>query len=376
VSALLERLSRTAEATGRAPGRVNLIGEHTDYNGGYVLPTVIPQSTTVEIAARGDREVRVASATVDPEGAVETYTLGAERRGRGWLDYVQGVTATLAAEGHVLGGFDAAIVSDVPIGSGVSSSAALQVALLRALRNRFGLTLGDLALALVVQRSENTFVGARVGIMDPMASSLGRAGLALFIDAHSLAWRHVPLPADLEIAVIDSGLPHQHATGGYNRRREECERACALLGVTQLRDLGSDDEARVAGLPAPLDRRVRHVVTENGRVLAAVEALADADLAAFGRLLDASHRSLRDDYEVSTPEIDALARALRESPGVLGARLTGGGFGGAVLGAVERGRSEEAAALAATRYARETGVEPAILVPRMVAPRRAGMPIR
>ena len=361
VSGFERRFGREAEITARAPGRVNLIGEHVDYNGGSVLPTVIPQCATVELAAREDRVVRLAS--MQAGGAVERYGLGEETPRGTWIDYAQGATHLLAVEGFAFGGVDCCIRSDVPIGSGLSSSAALTVALLRALRERFQLALDDVALARLAQRAENEFVGARVGVMDPMAASLGREGQALLLRTKDLVYRYVPIPAAVEIVVVDSGQEHQNAGGAYNRRRAECEEAARRLGEALLCDLPVSAWGRIASLPAPLDRRARHVVTENERVHAAVAALEGSRLEELGALLDASHRSLRDDYEVSTPEVDALVAALRSREGVLGARLTGGGFGGAVIAMARAGFGEAAAREAAFEYGRATGLRPTVVMP-------------
>jgi len=356
------RFRRAPECACCAPGRVNLIGEHVDYNGGSVLPTVIPESARVAIAAREDQEVRFAS--VEAGGEIERYVLGREEPRGSWVDYAQGATRLLAVEGHRFTGFDAVVGSDVPIGSGLSSSAALLVALLRALRERFQLALDDVALARLAQRAENEFVGARVGVMDPMASSLGRAGQALLLRTKDLAYRYVPIPDAVELIVVDSGQEHRNAGGAYNRRRAECEEAARRLDVPLLCDLPVASWGRLAGLPPPLDRRARHVVTENERVHAAVAALEAERLEELGALLDASHRSLRDDYEVSTPEIDLLVRGLREQDGVVGARLTGGGFGGAVIAVARRGAGAAAAREGAAAYARATGLRPTVVVPR------------
>ena len=347
-----------------APGRVNLIGEHTDYNGGFVLPSAIPQRTRVELAPRPDRTVRAWSADLSVNGAgVLEYALGAESPGRDWLDYVQGITRTLAADGHQLGGFDLRIESDVPLGSGLSSSAALEVSVLRALREAFGLALDDVRLALVGQRAENEFVGARVGIMDQLAASLADEGTALFIDTRSLDYERVPLPPDAELIVLNSGISHQHAGGDYNTRRAECERACELLGVAQLRDVSPTDLSRLADLPEPLGRRARHVVTENERVLLAVEAMRAGDAAQLGMLFNASHASQRDDYEVSIPEIDLIVELARGEHDVYGARLTGGGFGGSVVMLARAGTGADAADRIARAYAERSGQSPTILVP-------------
>ena len=352
---------RSPSVTADAPGRVNLIGEHTDYNQGFVLPTPIPQRTVAELAPRADEQVRAASASL--AGAVAEYALGAEAPGRGWLDYVQGLTWALRADGALILGFDLRVASSVPIGAGLASSAALEVAVLRALRAAFRLPLDDVELALLGQRAENEFVGARVGVMDQMAASLGVEGRALLIDTRSLERRSVPLPAAAELLVIDSGVAHRNRAGGYNARRAECERACALLGVRALRELTAVDAARIAALPEPLARRVRHVVGENERVLAAVGALEAGDLVGLGALLDRSHASLRDDYEVSTPEIEALVAAARSEREVLGARLTGGGFGGAVLALARRGSAAAVAGRIAADYARRTGRSATVLLP-------------
>jgi galactokinase len=352
---------RSPSVTADAPGRVNLIGEHTDYNQGFVLPTPIPQRTVAELAPRPDEQVRVGSASL--AGAMEGYVLGAETPGRGWLDYVQGLTWALRADGALILGFDLRVASSVPIGAGLASSAALEVAVLRALRAAFRLPLDDVELALLGQRAENEFVGARVGVMDQMAASLGIEGRALLIDTRSLEHRSVPLPAAAELVVIDSGVAHRNRAGGYNARQAECERACALLGVTALRDLVAADLPRAAVLPDPLAHRVRHVIGENERVRAAVAALEAGDIVRLGVLLDASHASLRDDYEVSTPEIDRLVAAARAEPETLGARLTGGGFGGAVVVLVRRGAAAAVAERVTRRFTRWTGRSATVPVP-------------
>ncbi|HEX8435665.1 galactokinase [Archangium sp.] len=348
----------------RAPGRVNLIGEHTDYNGGFVLPMAIPQQTEVELAPREDRKVRAFSANLGAAGKVDEYELGQEKRGRGWLDYVQGVTYVLREAGLTVGGFDLWLRSDVPLGSGLSSSAALEVALLRGLREAFGLTLDDVRIALLGQKVECDFVGAPVGVMDQMASSLAHGSAALFLDTRSLQFERVPLPAGVEPIVINSGVTHSHSGGDYRVRRAECERAAKLLGVEQLRDLPDQDLPRALALPEPLGRRVRHVLTENARVLATVQALRSGDLAALGPLLYASHASQRDDYEVSVPEIDLLVDLARSEPDVLGARLTGGGFGGSVVMLARTGSGAAAAARIATRYDKQATHRATVLVPQ------------
>jgi galactokinase len=345
-----------------APGRVNLIGEHTDYNGGLVLPAALPQRTRIALVPRNHNLVRAFSAGVG--AGLEEYEIGREHKGRGWLDYVQGATALLAEEGHRVAGFDLFVESDVPPGSGLSSSAALGVALLRGLREAFGLPLDDVRLARLWQRVENRFVGAMVGIMDPMACALAAPGTALFLDARSLEYERVPLPAGIDWVVLHSGVAHDHAAGDYNTRRAECERAGALLGVGSLRELTGDDLPRALALPEPLGRRVRHVVTENARVRAAVDALHADDRRRLGELFDASHASQRDDYAVSVPAVDALVARARAEPGVYGARLTGGGFGGSVVLFTDAGRGRAAAAAVAADCSARSGRSVTALVPR------------
>lgn len=354
---------RTPAVRSSAPGRVNLMGEHTDYNGGYVLPTAIPRRTRVELARREDRLVRASSADVDG-GLVQVYQLGSETAGRGWLDYIQGVTHALREAAHRVEGFDLRVRSSIPIGSGLSSSAALEVALLRGLRDLFALPLDDVQLARIGQRAENDFVGARVGIMDQMACSLADEGAALFLDTRGLHFEQVPLPPGADLVVISSGIAHAHAGGEYNTRRAECEAAARLLGVPGLRDVELNDLPRVATLPAPLDRRVRHVVTENARVVECVAALRAGDLPRAGALFATSHASMRDDFEVSLPEIDLLVSLAARNEDVYGARLTGGGFGGAIVLLAHAGRGRLAAEATARQYAEQSGHIPSILVPQ------------
>jgi galactokinase len=353
---------RSPVVSAEAPGRVNLIGEHTDYNGGYVLPTAIPQRTRVELAPGSGQSVRVWS-TAKKSAGIVTYSLGAEAPGHDWLDYVQGVTRLFVRQGFHLSGFDARVESEVPLGSGLSSSASLTVSLMRALRSAFALVLDDRQIAHLGQRVENEFVGARVGIMDPMAASLADEGTALFLDARSLDYERVPLPAQADVVVLHSGVTHKLTGGDYNTRRRECEEACGLLGVNQLRELSTADLPRIDMLPEPLNRRARHVITENERVLAAVVAMRAGDLARLGELFYASHVSMRDDYQVSVPEIDLIVELARSDSAVHGARLTGGGFGGSVVMLTQAGMGSIVAERAARAYAERSGCQPRILVP-------------
>jgi galactokinase len=345
-----------------APGRVNLIGEHTDYNGGFVLPTAIPQRTRVELFPRDDRTVLARSSNTSE--VADTFSLGQEHRRGDWLDYVQGVTWALRVKRFgELGGFELHVSSDVPLGAGLSSSAALEVAVLRALREAFGLVLDDVNLALLGQFSENEFVGARCGIMDQMAATLADDTTALFLDTRSLEFRRVPLPTDADLVVIHSGVSHEISGGDYNTRRAECEEAARQLGVAQLRDLTLADLPRVERLADPLGRRARHVVTEDERVLEAVAALERADLQRLGELFGLSHASMRDDFEVSVPDVDLLVELAQADDDVFGARMTGGGFGGSVVMLAARGRGRAAGERVAREYAARSGRTPTVLVP-------------
>jgi galactokinase len=341
--------AREARLVASAPGRVNLLGEHTDYNGGFVLPSAIPQRTHVALAERGDDRVQAWSATLDQR---VTFSLGAERTSGGFIDYVQGVTGALREHGHAIRGFDAAITSTVPVGGGLSSSAALQVALLRGLRELFALSLDDVTLAKLAQWGENHIVGAPVGILDQMACHLADEDSALFLDTRTLEYEKVPLPSQAEVVIVDSGVQHSHAGGGYRTRRAECEQAARLLAVRELRDVAADQVSQLMELPEPLGRRARHVVTENARVLTAVDAMRAGDAKALGLLFNESHRSMRDDFEVSVPEVDTIVENAWNDPSVFGARLTGGGFGGAVVCLVERGAGARVGAKLATGGAR------------------------
>jgi galactokinase len=337
------------EAVAEAPGRVNLIGEHTDYHDGFVMPCAIPQRTRAHAKARPDDGVRATSA--EQPGLVERFTLGAESRDGTWGDYVKGLTVALRGAGHAIHGFDLAIQSTVPVGSGLSSSAALEVSVLRALRQLFDLSLDDVALARIGQRAEVEFVGAPVGIMDQMACSLAGECEALFLDTRSLEYERIPLPPAIELAVVNSGVTHQHAGGDYVARRRESEQAAAALGLTMLRDAG--DATSLADLPPLLARRARHVISENARVLEARQALHRSDGARFGELLNASHASLRDDYQVSVAEVDRLVALAQADPRVFGARMTGGGFGGAIVIATRAGAAREVADHVVARVADE-----------------------
>ncbi len=310
------------------PGRVNLIGEHTDYNGGLALPFAISQGIRVDAVACDDLVVRAHARDLDEDFA---FAVSQREHEHGWRAFVIGMAAELEALGVDVGGATLQIGGDLPRGAGLSSSAALEVALCLVLLELAGIDRaepGRLELARVCARVENEWVGAQTGLLDQLASLFGEADAALSIDFATLEIEPVPLRlGDWQLVVLDSGERHEHAAGGYNERRAECARACELLGVAALSEA---DEVAVERLPEPLRARARHVLSENKRVRAAVTALREDELATLGELISASHASLRDDYEVSTPAVEATVTRLRDA-GAAGARIMGGGFGGCVL---------------------------------------------
>ena len=336
----LEQYGHAPSGLWSAPGRVNLIGEHTDYNLGFVLPFAINLRTVVALGPRDDGRMRVASAGAHESVTLDLAQLSPDNLG-GWSAYPLGVAWALGRFGAdlgALGGFDLYIDSNVPVGAGLSSSAALECAVALALNDLWDLGLDRVTLAKVGQLAENEAVGAPTGIMDQTASLLGEPDCAVFLDCRGLDSDIVELglaDAGLEILVIDTGLPHEHATNGYARRREACERGARELEGDSLRDVGLDDLPRARALLDPVTfRRVRHVVTENQRVLDTVRTLREEGPGDIGRFLDGSHRSMSTDFEISTPELNLAVETARAN-GALGARMTGGGFGGSAIALIE-----------------------------------------
>jgi len=334
---------RTEPRIFSAPGRVNLIGEHTDYNDGFALPIAIDRRTVVLAAKRRDRKVFVQSQSI---GKSEQFDLDhpGPRRRSSWLDYIEGTAQCLETRGVELPGANLLIDSDVPSGAGLSSSAALEISVALALSSLAGdSTLSRADLALVGQAAEHAYVGTMCGIMDQLIAALAEANHALLIDCRTLEPKPVPFAVPgAAVLICDTGVKHELASSQYNRRRAECQRGVELLrhilpDVRALRDVTvANFDEHGATLPDPIRRRCRHVVTENARTLAAVRALQSDDLAEFGRLMVASHRSLQHDYEVTCPELDLCVEVATAQPGVYGARMTGGGFGGCTVNLVER----------------------------------------
>ncbi len=327
----------------RAPGRVNLIGDHTDYNDGFVLPVTLEQAVYVMAAPRADRQVHLYSVNFDKSARFDLAAAG--ERGATWRHFVGGVIAEVNARTPLTHGFDAVIYGDVPLGSGLSSSAAIEVASLLALQALYGLDIDPVEGAKLCQRVEHQWIGLQCGIMDQFASRLGRAGHALFLDCRSLQYQEIPMVlGDAALLIIDSKAPRSLASSKYNERRGECEAGVDILrrfdpSIASLRDVSLDLLTRhEADLPAVIFRRCRHVVSENARVEAAAAALRAGDLPRLGALMSASHASLRDDYAVSSSALDRIVDTALETEGVYGARLTGAGFGGCVVALVEARR--------------------------------------
>ncbi|WP_157271804.1 galactokinase [Azohydromonas aeria] len=357
------------EVYARAPGRVNLLGEHTDYNDGFVLPCAIPQSTRVAMRRNGGGATRVHAAAYGRTVEFAPGTDAAEDEGNPFALYVSGTLIEAAQEGLQVPALDIFVVSDVPIGVGLSSSAALEVAVLRALRELLEAQeqLDDVRIAQVAQRAEVEHAGVRCGIMDQMASSLADTRSALFLDTRTLRRQLVALPEGSSVLVMDSGVARSLATSGYNQRRAECEAAAAALGVPALRDV--EYLSAVEQLAdETLRKRARHVVSENQRVLSAA---AGCDAAGFGTLMNASHASLRDDYEVSVPEVDRLVDLLQRQPAVWGARMTGAGWGGAVVALCHQDAAEDVARAVLREYAAGGGKGRA-LVPELAQDANSG----
>ena len=329
------------EASASAPGRVNLLGEHTDHNDGYMLPVATPQRTEVALSRSNDGHFHFYSATLDSH--VTFAQDGSAPSGFG--SYIEGCIRLVQARGIDVPPLRVFCQTNLAVGSGLSSSAALEVATLRALRSLLDFPLDDVELAQIAQRAEIEFAHVNCGIMDQMASSLADTDTMLFIDARTLEHRLVPLPEGTALIVIDTGVARKLAASKYNERRSECQEAARLLGATALRDV--TDLAAVEALPEPMRRRARHVVSENLRVLEAIEGI---DGVRFGELMNQCHFSLRDDYEVSIPELDNLAQMLRDQEGVLGARMTGAGFGGACVALCRTELAEQAAMAALDAY--------------------------
>ncbi len=393
--AFAARYGEPAPVVVRAPGRVNLIGEHTDYNDGFVLPMAIDRAVWIALRPRRDRQIHVHSLDLD---AVERFDLADLRHtDSGWIEYPKGVAWALGEAGYALQGWEGVMAGDVPRGAGLSSSAAIELATARAFHAVAGFDRdaragarafhavsgfdGDAragarafhalsgfdwdaaAMARAGQRAENDWVGVNCGIMDQMISAAGLAGHALLIDCRSLETQAVPLPAGTAVVILDTATRRGLVESAYNERRAQCEAAARYFDVPALRDVTMVRfVAEAGGLHDVTLRRARHVISENERTLAAVTAMRRGDAAELGRLMDASHTSLRDDFEVTNDALNVMVASAQQEPGCYGARMTGAGFGGCAVALVEAGRSAAFAEAVAARYQAQTGIEPAVYV--------------
>lgn len=360
---------KTAPRLFRAPGRVNLIGEHTDYNDGFVFPAAIDFYTQVAAAPRSDRKIVVRSENYNEEAEFDLQNSNPKPR-KHWSDYVFGVALMLVRAGHAVSGGDLLIESNVPLGAGLSSSAAIEVAVASALLGISGLAVDRREIALLCQRAENEFVGARCGIMDQFISAHAKADTALLLDCRSLEYQIFPIDSGITLVACNTMVKHDLATGAYNDRRAECEEAVKRLQkflpqVRALRDINHEELDRYSkDLPPVILKRCRHVVTENERVTNAAICLRNHDPLGFGKLMAESHRSLRDDFEVSCEELDLMVEIAGRAQGVLGSRMTGGGFGGCTINLVRAENVTQFCELISTEYKKQTGRGPEIYVSR------------
>lgn len=347
----------------RAPGRVNLIGEHTDYNDGFVLPLAIDRAAWIGLRGRSDRRVVVHSIDYGETREFDLDRL--EKTDVAWVEYLKGVASVLAEAGLPLAGWEGVMGGDVPIGAGLSSSAALEMATARAFAAVAGFPWDAPKMALLGQRAENRWIGVQCGIMDQLISATGRDGHAVLIDCRCLELRAVPLPSETAVVVLDTGTRRGLVDSAYNERRSQCQEAARVFGVRALRDVSqSAFQAREEQLDATTRRRARHVITENDRTLQAAEALQAGQARVVGSLMRASHASLRDDYEVSSPALNAIVEIADRHPACVGARMTGAGFGGCAVALVLAEQADAFARDVASAYQTATSNTPAVYVCR------------
>jgi galactokinase len=357
----LRRFGEEPSFLSRAPGRVNLIGDHTDYNDGFVLPMAIDREVWLAVRARPDRRVSVYSMDFE-EDATFALDDGAARRG-GWVEYLRGVAWALEDDGRPTRGWEGVAAGDVPVGAGLSSSAALELAAARTFSAVSGVVWQPVAMARIAQRAENEWVGVNCGIMDQLISAVGAAGHAVLIDCRSLETQIVLVPESVVVVVLDTGTRRGLVDSAYNERRAQCEAAARFFGVRALRDVDvATFTAREAELDAITRKRARHVITENARTLEAARLLAGGDVAAVGALMDESHASLRDDFEVSRTELDTMVELARRDDACLGARMTGAGFGGCAVALVRREGADALARGVSSAYTEAVGLKPSVYV--------------
>lgn len=346
----------------RAPGRVNLIGEHTDYNDGFVLPMAIDREVRLALRPRSDKTIRIFSLDLETESAFELSSL---TRSGGWIEYPKGIANELMMAGYELKGFDAVMTGNVPRGAGLSSSAAVELAIARAFSAVSGFVWDAPLMARLAQKAENEWVGVNCGIMDQMASAACKEGYALFLDCRSLEIQHAPLPKGVSVVILDTSTRRGLVDSAYNERRSQCEEAAHWFGVKALRDASVEDIGKwkvESGLSEIAFKRARHIVTENKRVLEAVEAMRDGNIKRLGELFNASHDSLRDDFEVTNDALNIMVECARAQSSCYGARMTGAGFGGCAVALVEEEEAEAFTQAVSAAYRQRSGLEASIYV--------------
>ena len=345
----------------RAPGRVNIIGEHTDYNDGFVLPMAIDRAVWITLRPRDDGRVFVRS--LEQTEPTDFALDAVQHADEGWSEYVKGMAVMLQEAGYDLEGWEGVLSSDVPVGSGLSSSAALEMGVGAAFSAVSGFPFDGVEMARLGQKTENEWVGANTGIMDQMISANGHEGYALLIDCRDLSTQPIPLPEGTTVVIMDTMTRHSHTESGYNARRASCEKAADYFGVSHLRDVSLE---QLLDAESELDevtyRRARHVIAENARVMDAVQAMKAGDAQTLGALMNASHASLRDDFEVTNEALDIMAGIAQEQPGCYGARMTGGGFGGCAVALVQEDMAQELAKAVAREYETATDLQPEIYI--------------
>ncbi|MCH2169739.1 galactokinase [Myxococcota bacterium] len=362
ITRFVEHHGESPSALVRAPGRVNLIGEHTDYNEGFVLPMAIDRECWIALRPRNDTRVRIHSLLHDES---MEFDVTAPEPGSGWAEYPKGVAWAMTEDGHALNGWEGIVGSSVPLGAGLSSSASFTLASARALAGVSDISWDPVAMAKLCQRAENHWLGVHCGVMDPLICSVGREGQAVLIDCRNLDQRPVPLPPDTGIVILDTGTRRGLVGSAYNERRNQCEQAARALGVESLRDISDEDlEKGSIHLEAVPLRRARHVVGENTRTLEAARAMQAGDAERLGSCMNASHQSLRDDFEVSSHELDVMVECARGLSGCLGARMTGAGFGGCALALVEAAAIPAFCEEVAQRYTQASNFQPQVHVCR------------
>jgi len=343
----------------RAPGRVNLIGEHTDYNDGFVLPMAIDRAVWIALSSRADSRVRVRSLDLEVDSAFDLHSL---TKGSGWQEYIKGVAYQLQKAGHELRGFDAVMTGDVPRGAGLSSSAAVELAAAYAFAAVSGFAWDAAQMAKISQKAENEWVGMNCGIMDQMASAACREGCALFLDCRTLEVQHAPLPENISVVILDTSTRRGLVDSAYNERRSQCEEAARWFGVKALRDVSVEEFEKGNGLSEVVMKRARHIITENARVLEAVNVMKAGNVKRLGELFNASHASLRDDFEVTNEALNQIVECAQEQPSCYGARMTGAGFGGCAVALVREENAQEFAKAVSAAYKQRSGLDASVYV--------------